>query len=87
MIVEIIGFVAGLIYSVSALPQIIKIIRTKDTKALSVHTYVLQFLALTCWLIYGIIHVLPLFIFWTAISLSLTLVILFMKTRSEDQEM
>ncbi len=84
MTIEIIGFIAGLLYSVSALPQIIKIIKTKDTKALSLHTYILQSLALAGWLIYGIIHALPLFIFWTVISLSLSVIILFMKMRAGD---
>lgn len=84
MAVEIIGFIAGLLYSVSTLPQIIKIIKTKDTKALSLYTYILQSLALGGWLIYGLIHSLPLFIFWTVISLGLTVTILVMKARAKD---
>ena len=77
--VEILGFIAGLIYSTSTIPQTLKMVRLKSGKAVSSATYGLQSASLFLWLIYGIFHDLPLFTFWTTIALLLTLVVLYMK--------
>jgi MtN3 and saliva related transmembrane protein len=53
--IEIIGLIAGLCTTLSALPQIIKIYKTNSTKDLSIITYLLAFSGVVLWLIYGIL--------------------------------
>jgi MtN3 and saliva related transmembrane protein len=51
----IIGNIAAVLTSISFLPQVIKIIKTKDTKSISLPMYILFVLGITLWLIYGIL--------------------------------
>ena len=51
----IIGLGAGILCMVSFLPQVIKIMRTKQTKDLSLITFSLLSLGVFLWLIYGIL--------------------------------
>lgn len=50
-----IGSVAGLLTTGAFLPQVIKVIKTKDTKALSLSMYLLQVIGIILWLIHGIV--------------------------------
>ncbi len=53
-IVEIIGMLAAVLGTIAWFPQVIKIVRTKDTKSLSLPTSILIFITVALWLIYGI---------------------------------
>jgi MtN3 and saliva related transmembrane protein len=80
-ITEIIGFSAASLTTIAYLPQVIKTIRLKKTAEISLLMYVLFCMGLFGWLVYGLIIVnLPL-IMANAISLSLALIILFLKIR------
>lgn len=50
-----IGFVAAFCTTFSFLPQVIKVIRDRETKAISLGMCLLQFTGLVLWLIHGII--------------------------------
>ena len=50
-----IGSVAGILTTGAFLPQVIKVIKTKDTKALSLSMYLLQVIGIILWLIHGIV--------------------------------
>lgn len=81
MIIEILGFIAAFLTTASFLPQAIKTIKTKDTKALSLSMYAVFTSGIFCWLIYGLfIGSLPI-IFANAITLLLAGSILLMKIR------
>lgn len=54
IIQELIGYVAGILTTVSFLPQAIMTIKTRDTSSLSLGMYSLFTLGVLCWLIYGI---------------------------------
>ncbi len=54
IMIEIIGMLAAILGTICWLPQIIKLVRTKDTKALSLWTNILIFLTVCLWLIYGL---------------------------------
>jgi MtN3 and saliva related transmembrane protein len=53
--VEIIGYIAGTLATIAFLPQVIKSVRERDTKAISLPMYVLFCTGVACWLIYGLL--------------------------------
>lgn len=53
-LVDIVGLIATGLTTPSFIPQAIKIIRTKDTKAISLLMYCFLVLATGLWLIYGV---------------------------------
>ena len=52
---EIIGLIAGSCLAISNVPQIIRIIKTKDTSSISLIMYLIYTIGITLWLTYGII--------------------------------
>ena len=52
--IEIIGFAAAIIMSISLTPQVIKSWKTKSTKDISFLWTLIYLLGLTLWLIYGL---------------------------------
>jgi len=53
--IEIVGLLAGLITTISSLPQLFKIVRTKKTRDISLGMFVLYFCGLVLWLAYGLL--------------------------------
>jgi len=53
MKIELVGCFAGLISTITQIPQLEKIYRTNNTDDLSIYTYLLLLLASILWLIYG----------------------------------
>lgn len=49
----IIGLISGAFTTVSLIPQIVKIIKTKDTKSISLPMYIIYTTGIVGWLIYG----------------------------------
>lgn len=81
IIAEIIGYVATLLSVVSFLPQVLKSWKTKSTKDVSLHMYLIFTTSQILWLVYGIlIHSLPLAIA-NAIIFSLSLSVLILKVK------
>ena len=77
----IIGNIAALLTSVSFLPQAIQVIKTKDTKSISLPMYVLFVLGIVMWLIYGIMkNDIPIMIA-NIVTISLASTILFYKVK------
>ena len=52
--IEVLGFAAALFTTVSNIPQVVKIIRTRETKAVSAGSYWVLLIGLTLWVAYGI---------------------------------
>jgi len=52
---QILGYLAATLTTISFIPQVIQVIRTKDTKSISLPMYVLFIIGLSLWLIYGIL--------------------------------
>lgn len=79
--VKIIGFVAASLTTFAFFPQAIKVIRTRDTKSISVVMYIVVTAGLVLWLVYGILlRDLPL-ILANFITLIPAITILVMKVR------
>jgi MtN3 and saliva related transmembrane protein len=78
---EIIGLMAGLLTTISFVPQVVKTWRSKSAKDLSLVMFLLYCTGMLLWTIYGfMLNELPL-ILWNIITLVLSLVILFFKIK------
>jgi len=77
----IIGLIAGILCTISFLPQVIKAFKTRHTRDLSLATFLIFSLGVFLWLIYGIlIKQIPIILANAAIFV-LTLLILTMKIK------
>mgnify|MGYP000942564609 CR=1 FL=1 len=76
-----IGSIAAILTTFAFLPQVIKVIKTKDTESIALGMYLMQVLGIALWLAHGlIIHDLPL-ILANSISFILSGIILVYKIR------
>ena len=79
VIIEIIGYLALFCTTISFIPQVIELYRTKSAKDISTSMYIIYALGMILWLIYTIwIKAVPLII-GNVISLILAIIILTMK--------
>lgn len=77
----IIGLVAGTLTTLSFIPQLIKIVRSKSTHDISLVMYVVFSTGILLWLIYGLmIGDVPVIVA-NAVALSITIAILSLKIR------
>jgi MtN3 and saliva related transmembrane protein len=80
-LIDAIGMVGGILTTVCWLPQAIKIIRDKDTRALSLPTNLGFTIGMVLWLVYGVALVdWPLMVS-SAVTLALMTVIVALKLR------
>jgi MtN3 and saliva related transmembrane protein len=79
--IELIGFSAAILTTMCWVPQAFKIIRDRETRAISLPATLLFALGLTFWLAYGIALAKWPLIAANAVTLSLILVILALKLR------
>ena len=52
--IAILGYVAAALTTLAFVPQVYKVLKTKNTADISLYMYVCFIVGLTCWLIYGI---------------------------------
>ena len=80
-IITILGYLAAICTTSAFLPQAIKTIKTKETKAISLPMYIILNIGIILWLYYGIfLNAWPI-ILANAVTLSLTIIILIMKIK------
>ena len=53
--IDLVGYAAGLLVTISLLPQFIKSWRTKSTKDLSLWRYIIYIVGIATWFAYGIL--------------------------------
>ncbi|HRD58581.1 MAG TPA: SemiSWEET family transporter [Ferruginibacter sp.] len=83
---EIVGYVGGVMSSISFLPQVIKIWKTKSAKDLSMLTLIFLTCNITLWLTYGIlIGSTPLWL-TNAIVLSMVVCIIYFKIKFKSTD-
>ncbi|AUA19785.1 SemiSWEET transporter [Streptococcus suis] len=51
-----IGFIAACLTTFGFIPQVIKVVKTKDTESISLGMYVMSVTGMSLWLIHGIIQ-------------------------------
>lgn len=52
-ITDLLGSLAGALTTISFIPQLIQVVKTKSTKDISLPMFVIFSLGVLCWLIYG----------------------------------
>lgn len=52
---ELIGFAAAFLTTVAFFPQTLKVVRTRDTRSISLAMYVLFTFGVALWLVYGVL--------------------------------
>jgi len=81
MSIELIGYAATAFGLLAFLPQTIKTWKTKETKDISLGMYIVFWIGVLLWLIYGIIIRKPPVIIVNVVVLTLASVILFLKVK------
>jgi len=77
----IIGLIAGTCTTLSLLPQVIKTIKTRETKDISMAMYIILMSGMLLWIIYGVLIEAPPVILANAFSLLLALIVLILKIK------
>ncbi|WP_341221167.1 SemiSWEET transporter [Polaribacter atrinae] len=78
---EVIGLIAAVLTTASFLPQVFKTYKTKDTSGLSLTMYIVFFIGVVLWSIYGVyLHSLSI-ILANSITAILALYLIFMKIK------
>ena len=80
-IITILGLVAGSITTGSAVPQVVKTLRSKETKCLSLWMYLILGTGILLWLTYGFLTKNAVIIIPNLISLCLTSTMLCLKIK------
>ena len=76
-----IGSIAGVLTTLAFLPQVIKVLQTKDTKAISLGMYLMSVIGIFLWMVHGYrIGDMALFIA-NVVTFCLTLIILISKLK------
>lgn len=79
--IEIVGLVAAILTTASFVPQVFKAWREKTTAGVSLTMYLLFFVGVVLWLIYGIHHQSIPIIFANAITVVLVVLMLIFKVK------
>ncbi|MFH1797917.1 MAG: SemiSWEET transporter [Candidatus Omnitrophota bacterium] len=81
--VGLIGLGAGVCTTISFVPQVLKILKTKHTKDISLSMYVVLTIGIFLWLIYGIFLKKAPIIMANSVSFVLCLMVIFAKLKYE----
>jgi MtN3 and saliva related transmembrane protein len=76
---EALGLVAGFLVSLGLVPQILRVLRLKDARQISLPFNLLSLGGTVLWLAYGVLLGLLAVVFWNGINLILYLVLLSVK--------
>lgn len=74
--VEWIGIFAGILTTISFVPQVLQVVKTKSTKDISLAMFLIFATGVLCWLIYGLFLKSPAMIISNSIIFTLSCVIL-----------
>lgn len=77
--IQLLGLAAGTITSITFLPQVIQIWKTKSAKDLSVGMLLLLLLGVSAWLVYGILVMDAAIIYTNSMVMTMGLIMLFFK--------
>lgn len=80
-LINIVGLLAATLTTISFLPQVIKIVKTKHTKDISLLMYIIFTAGVLLWLFYGILLKEPPIIIGNGITLILVMIVLIFKIR------
>jgi MtN3 and saliva related transmembrane protein len=81
-VITLIGYLAALLTTVSAVPQLIHTVRTRDARGISIRSWLTLALGVALWLVYGISVGSGPLIYANAVSLALELSIVAVAVRA-----
>ncbi len=84
--IKLLGLAAGTITSITFLPQVILIYKTKSAKDLSTNMLALLILGVSMWLAYGIIVKDVAIIYTNSMVLGMSLIMLYFKFRFKEKQ-
>lgn len=84
--IKLLGLAAGTITSITFLPQVILIYKTKSAKDLSINMLALLILGVSMWLGYGIIVKDIAIIYTNSMVLTMSLIMLYFKFRFKEKQ-
>ena len=79
-----IGYLAAFLTTTAFVPQVFRVLRTRDTHAISLWMYLMFSSGVMLWLIYGILLSLWPLIISNLVTLALALVVIFFKLRDGE---
>jgi MtN3 and saliva related transmembrane protein len=88
--IEILGYTAGAITSLTFLPQVIKTLREKSAKDVSMMMFIIAVVNQTMWVVYGALLSNWVIILTNAVILSMSLTMIILKLRysaNEDEKL
>lgn len=84
--IEILGYTAGAITSLTFLPQVIKTLREKSAKDVSMMMFIIAVVNQTMWVVYGALLSNWVIILTNAVILSMSLTMIILKLRYSANE-
>nr|MBI1231933.1 hypothetical protein [Cytophagales bacterium] len=81
--VDYIGFIAGLIFSLSGIAQARKIIRYKGGESISLLHYTMMIIGMSLWSVYAILHEAWMFVLWNSVAITLQLAVVILTLHYE----
>jgi len=84
---SLIGIMAAFLTTIAFVPQVLRVMRTRDTHAISLWMYLLFSTGLMLWLVYGVMLSLWPVILANSVTLLLSLIVIYFKVRSHNRPM
>ena len=79
--IELLGLAAAFLTTFGFVPQVIQMVKTKDTSSISLSMYVVLVTGVSLWLVYGILLQRPAIILANSVSMILQLWIIIIKLK------
>jgi MtN3 and saliva related transmembrane protein len=84
--VELLGIIAGTLTTISFLPQLVKIVKNKSAKDVSLLMFLIFTLGIFLWLVYGILTLTLAIIIANSVTIILALSILILKIKYDRKK-
>jgi MtN3 and saliva related transmembrane protein len=84
--VELLGVIAGTLTTISFLPQLVKIVKNKSAKDVSLLMFLIFTLGIFLWLVYGILTLTLAIIIANSVTIILALSILILKVKYDGKK-
>jgi len=84
--VELLGIIAGTLTTISFLPQLVKIVKNKSAKDVSLLMFLMFTLGILLWLVYGILTLTLAIIIANSVTIILALSILILKIKYDRKK-
>ena len=78
---EVLGFIGGALTTFGIIPQLVRILRLKSAREISLSFTLMILMGTTCWLTYGVILSLGPVILWNATTLVFYCMLLYVKLK------